>query len=75
MSAAFWVRPRDRHVGQRQGKVHPSEIVTLALLLARKGVGPCAFARWLCHNYATWFPGLPTAPACFGCTQGYPRAP
>lgn len=42
-----------------QATVHPSELVTLALLFALKGVGPRAFYRWLSHNYRAWFPGLP----------------
>jgi hypothetical protein len=40
-------------------KLYPSEIVTLALLFAFKGVGPRAFYRWLSQNYRCWFPGLP----------------
>ncbi len=40
-------------------KLDPSEIVTLALLFALKGVGPRAFYRWLSRNYKDWFPGLP----------------
>jgi hypothetical protein len=42
-----------------QAKLYPSEVVTLALLFALKGVGPRAFYRWLSHNYQEWFPGLP----------------
>lgn len=42
-----------------QAKLHPSEVVTLALLFALKGVGPRAFYRWVRNNYRTWFPGLP----------------
>lgn len=42
-----------------QAKLYPSEIVTLALLFALKGVGPRAFYRWLHNNYGAWFPGLP----------------
>ncbi|HEY0605414.1 MAG TPA: transposase, partial [Herpetosiphonaceae bacterium] len=34
----------------------PSEIVTLALLFALKGVGQRAFYRWLHNNYRSWFP-------------------
>ncbi len=48
-----------------QARLYPSEIVTLALLFALKGVGPRAFYRWLHHNYATWFPGLPERTRLF----------
>jgi len=48
-----------------QANLHPSEIVTLGLLFALKGVGPCAFYRWLSHNYARWFPGLPERTRLF----------
>jgi hypothetical protein len=48
-----------------QSNLHPSEIVTLALLFALKGVGPCAFDRWLRRNYAAWFPGLPDRTRLF----------
>ncbi len=48
-----------------QARLSPSAIVTLALLFARKGVGPRAFYRWLHHNYATWFPGLPARTRLF----------
>jgi hypothetical protein len=42
-----------------QATLYPSEVVTLGLLFALKGTGPCAFERWLRQNYADWFPGLP----------------
>ncbi len=48
-----------------QSNLYPSEIVTLALLFALKGVGPCAFDRWLRRNYRTWFPGLPDRTRLF----------
>lgn len=48
-----------------QAKLHPSEIVTLALLFALKGVGPCPFYRWLSRNYRGWFPGLPERTRLF----------
>jgi len=40
-------------------KLYPSEVVTLALLFALKGVGARAFYRWLTRDYKDWFPGLP----------------
>lgn len=43
----------------------PSEVVTLALLFALKGVGPRAFDRWLRNNYACWFPRLPERTRLF----------
>lgn len=48
-----------------QAGLHPSEIVTLGLVFALKGVGPCAFDRWLRHNYGSWFPGLPDRTRLF----------
>ena len=45
--------------------LYPSEIVTLALLFACKGVGPRAFYRWLRDNYRPWFPGLPARTRLF----------
>lgn len=40
-------------------RLHPSALVTLALLWALTGVGPRAFYRWLHGNYRAWFPMLP----------------
>ncbi|MDP9311009.1 MAG: transposase [Chloroflexota bacterium] len=45
--------------------LYPSEIVTLALLFALKGVGPRAFYRWLNNNYRGWFPALPERTRLF----------
>ncbi len=42
-----------------QARLHPSEVVMLALLFALKGVGQRAFYHWLTANYGTWFPSLP----------------
>ncbi len=42
-----------------QAKLYPSELVTLALLFALKGVGPRAFYRWLTRDYRALFPKLP----------------
>jgi hypothetical protein len=44
---------------------YPREIVTLALLFARKGGGSRACYRWLDHNYRSWFPGLPERTRLF----------
>ncbi len=42
-----------------QANLYPSELVTLALLFALKGVGPRAFYRWLTRDYRPLFPKLP----------------
>lgn len=42
-----------------QANLYPSEVVTLALLYALKGVGQRAFWRWLSSNYRALFPNLP----------------
>jgi hypothetical protein len=41
-----------------QAKLNPSEVVTLALLFALKGVGPRAFYRWVSRDYRPLFPHL-----------------
>ena len=43
----------------RQALLSPSELVTLGLLYALKGVGTRAFYRWLSYNYRHLFPTLP----------------
>ena len=45
--------------------LYPSEIVTLGLLFALKGVGPRPFYRWLRNNYQHWFPSLPERTRLF----------
>ncbi len=42
-----------------QSKLYPSELVTIGLLMALKGVGFRAFYRWLLRDYAALFGGLP----------------
>ena len=42
-----------------QASLWPSEVVTIGLLHAIKGVGSRGFYRWLSNNYRTLFPGLP----------------
>jgi hypothetical protein len=39
--------------------LYPSEIVTLGLVFALKGVGCRAFYRWMARNLRGLFPGLP----------------
>jgi hypothetical protein len=48
-----------------QAHLWPSEIVTLALLFALKGVGNRAFYRWLARDWRAWFPGLPERTRLF----------
>ena len=43
----------------------PSEVVTLGLLHALKGVGNRPFYRWLTRDYRALFPGSPSAPGSF----------
>src|SRR5438445_13403424 len=43
----------------------PSEVVTLGLLHALKGVGNRAFYRWLTRDYRPLFPQLPERPRLF----------
>ncbi len=65
---ALFIRVDQRlgHVPKHtQATLYPSEVVTLALLFALKGVGPCAFYRWLSRNYRAWFPGLPDRTRLF----------
>lgn len=42
-----------------QAKLHPSEVVTLGILMALKGTSFRAFYRWLKRDYLSLFPGLP----------------
>ena len=46
-------------------KLYPSEVVTLALLFAIKGVGTRAFYRWLMRDYQAWFPHVPERTRLF----------
>jgi hypothetical protein len=46
-------------------KLYPSEVVTLALLFAIKGVGTRAFYRWLRREYQAWFPHVPERTRLF----------
>jgi len=43
----------------RQATLYPSEVVTLAILFALKGVGNRAFYRWVKKNFKSLFPRLP----------------
>jgi hypothetical protein len=48
-----------------QARLHPSELVTLALLFALKGVGLRAFYRWLRREHGALFPQLPDRTRLF----------
>lgn len=48
-----------------QASLYPSEVVTLALLFALKGVGNRAFYRWLTRDYLPLFPRLPERTRLF----------
>ncbi len=48
-----------------QANLHPSEVVTLALLHALTGKGNRAFWRWLTRDYRPLFPNLPDRTRLF----------
>lgn len=48
-----------------QARLYPSEIVTLGLLFALKGLGPRPFYLWLRANYHAYFPNLPERTRLF----------
>lgn len=48
-----------------QSNLYPSELVTIALLFAIKGVGERAFYRWLARDYLPLFPRLPERTRLF----------
>jgi len=48
-----------------QASLYPSEVVTIAILFALKGVGNRAFYRWLERDYRTLFPRLPSCTLLF----------
>jgi hypothetical protein len=48
-----------------QASLHPSEVVTLALLFAIKGAGNRAFYRWVARDYLHLFPALPERTRLF----------
>ncbi len=49
----------------KRAKLYPSEVVTLAILFAIKGVGPRAFSRWVTKDYRALFPQLPERTRLF----------
>ena len=48
-----------------KANLYPSEVVTIALLFALKGVGNRAFYRWIENNYKSLFPNLPERTRLF----------
>ena len=48
-----------------QANLYPSEVVTIALRFALKGIGNRAFYRWIANNYRTLFPNLPERTRLF----------
>lgn len=48
-----------------QASLYPSEVVTLAILFALKGVGNRPFYRWLVRDYHQLFPTLPERTRLF----------
>ena len=48
-----------------QAKLYPSEVVTLAMLYAIKGVGGRAYYRWIARDYLPLFPHLPERTRLF----------
>jgi hypothetical protein len=48
-----------------QATLYPSEVATLALRYALKGVGERPFYRWLCRDYRHLFPALPERTRLF----------
>lgn len=48
-----------------RAKLYPSEVVTLGILFALKGVGNRAFYRWLTRDYLSLFPHLPERTRLF----------
>jgi hypothetical protein len=48
-----------------QASLYPSEVVTIAILFALKGVGNRPFYRWLKRDYLEMFPNLPVRTRLF----------
>ena len=48
-----------------RANLYPSEVVTIALLFALKGIGNRAFYRWIANNYKSLFPNLPERTRLF----------
>jgi len=55
----------DKNHKHSQANLYPSEVVTLGLLFALKGVGNRAFYRWISKNHRDLFPNLPERTRLF----------
>ena len=53
------------HAAHSQANLYPSEVITLGLLFAQKGVGNRAFYRWISQNHRNLFPNLPERTRLF----------
>lgn len=56
-----------------QARLHPSELATIGLLYALKGVGQRAFYRWFERDFKTLFPGLPERTRLFRALAAHPN--
>src|SRR5215470_17640827 len=67
ITALFYHVDEQLHDIPKHPEAHlwPSEVVTLGLLHALKGVGNRAFYRWLTRDYRTLFPRLPERTRLF----------
>src|SRR5437870_10720160 len=64
------VAERSREVPKHPlSKLYPSELVTIGLLFALKGVGNRAFYRWLKRDWRHCFPQLPERTRLFRLLQ------
>ncbi len=50
---------------EKKAHLYPSELVTLAILFALKGVGTRAFYRWVSNNWRPLFPKVPERTRLF----------
>jgi len=55
----------DKNHKHSQANLYPSEVVTIGLLFAKKGVGNRAFYRWISQNHRNLFPNLPDRTRLF----------
>ena len=49
-----------------QSNLYPSEIVTIGILFAMKGIGERKFYRWLKGNFLHLFPNFLKGQGCLG---------
>ena len=69
--ALFYHVDEQLHALPKHPEAHlwPSEVVTLGLLHALKGVGNRALYRWLTRDSRALFPGSPSGPASFASSR------